>query len=154
VTETIDAPEAEEGYAKPASSIKGGPPAPVSSLHPRFKVKYDPSSPRTALRRSKNMITAHVNEMGIVLRFRSVTDNLSPADWEKLLDQLKSHYLPSFYPRDKRCAVDFDVKTGQIRVVIYFTGKTVTLDESIPILQRWKMEVHDVRKQEADSNEK
>jgi hypothetical protein len=42
------------------------------------------------------MITAHVNEMGIVLRY-SPTENLSRDDWEKLLDELKSHYIPSFY---------------------------------------------------------
>jgi len=37
------------------------------------------------------MITAHVNEMGIVLRFGSMADNLSPEAWDSLLDELKSH---------------------------------------------------------------
>ena len=49
--------------------------------------------------------------------------------------------------------VDVDRKTGQHRVVIYFTENTVTLDESIPILKKWNIEVHDVRGTD-DSNKK
>ena len=59
------------------------------------------------------MITAHVNEMGIVMRFDTVADNLSPKAWETLLDELKSHYIPSFYQHEKRMHVDFGgVKDG------------------------------------------
>jgi len=48
------------------------------------------------------MMTAHVNEMGIVLRFEAPGDNLSSDAWESLLDELKSHYIPSFYQYGKR----------------------------------------------------
>jgi hypothetical protein len=44
------------------------------------------------------MITAHVNEQGIVLTFRH-RDNLSQEQWEALLDELKSqHLLARFAP--------------------------------------------------------
>jgi len=44
----------------------------------------------------QEMIKAHVNEMGIVMRFDSPADNLSSEAWESLLDELKSHseFLP------------------------------------------------------------
>jgi hypothetical protein len=96
------------------------------------------------------MLTAHVNEQGIVLRFSSLMDNLSHDDWEKLLNELKSHYIPGFYQRGKRLHVDLDPNSG-MRAVIYFTDRTVTMDESIPILKKWNFEVHDVREKPAAS---
>jgi hypothetical protein len=90
------------------------------------------------------MITAHVNEQGIVLRLSRLSDNLSHDDWEKLLNELKSHYIPSFYQYGKRLYVELDPNAG-MRVVIYFTDKTVTMDEAIPILKKRNFEVHDVR---------
>jgi hypothetical protein len=93
------------------------------------------------------MMTAHVNEMGIVLRF-SPANNLTHDEWEALLDELKSHYIPSFYKRDKRLHVDVSAE-GKMRVVIYFTPQTVTLDEAIAILKKWNIEVFDVREKPA-----
>jgi hypothetical protein len=90
------------------------------------------------------MITAHVNEMGIVLRLDAPSDNLSHDGWESLLDELKSHYIPSFYGYGKRMHVDVSA-TGQIRGVIYFTPNTVTMDEAIRILKKRNVEVVDVR---------
>lgn len=99
------------------------------------------------------MVTAHVNEQGIVLRFDSLLENLSPDGWEQLLDELKSHYIPSFYQYGKRLHVDFEgVKGGgenKLRAVIYFTPKTVTIDEAIAILRKRNIEVFDVRKNAA-----
>jgi hypothetical protein len=92
------------------------------------------------------MITAHVNEQGIVLRFDSLHENFSPAQWDTLLDELKSHYIPSFYQNGKRVHVDFDGATGKMRAVIYFTPQTVTMDQAIPILKRRNIHVVDVRK--------
>jgi hypothetical protein len=66
------------------------------------------------------MIKAHVNEMGIVMRFDSPADNLSSQEWDTLLDELKSHYIPSFYQYEKRIHVDVSPE-GKIRAVIYFT---------------------------------
>jgi hypothetical protein len=88
------------------------------------------------------MMTAHVNREGIVLRF-SVEDNLPTQQWEILLDQLNSVYLPSFYPTGKRLVV---MPEGAItKAVIYLTSDTVTLDQAIDILHHWNIEVHDVR---------
>lgn len=90
------------------------------------------------------MITAHVNEQGIVLRF-PLAENLGHDDWEKLLDELKSHYIPSFYQNGKRAYVDSAGSDGKTRVVVYFTSKTVTMDQAISILKKWNFEVFDVR---------
>jgi hypothetical protein len=90
------------------------------------------------------MITAHVNEMGIVLRPDAPSDNLSRAEWESLLDELKSHYIPSFYGYGKRMHVDVSA-SGQIRAVIYFTDQTVTMEQAIPILKKRNIRVVDVR---------
>jgi predicted ATPase len=90
------------------------------------------------------MITAHVNEIGIVLRFDSPTDNLSSKAWEELLDELKSQYIPSFYQRGQRMYVDGSPE-GRRRVVIYFTPQTVTMDEAIDILRKRSIQVFDVR---------
>ena len=88
------------------------------------------------------MMTAHVNEEGIVLRF-STADNFPTQQWEILLDQLKSVHLPSFYRAEKRMLV---VPEGdQTKAVIYLTADTVTLDQAIDILHHWNIEVHDVR---------
>jgi hypothetical protein len=90
------------------------------------------------------MIIAHVNEMGIVLRFGSMADNLSHEAWDSLLDELKSHPIPSFYQHGKRLHIDW-AGEGMLRAVIYFTPQTVTLDEAIPILKKRNIEVFDVR---------
>jgi hypothetical protein len=92
------------------------------------------------------MITAHVNEQGIVIRFDSVSENFSHDEWEALLDELKSHYIPSFYQYEKRMHVDFGGESGKMRAVIYFTPKTVTMDEAIAILKKRNIAVYDVRK--------
>jgi hypothetical protein len=96
------------------------------------------------------MITAHVNDQGIVLRFDSPADNLSPEAWNQLLDELKSHYIPSFYQYNKRMHVDVGGDPPKIRAVIYFTDKTVTLDEAIPILKKRNIAVFDVREAPPD----
>ncbi|HEV2380548.1 MAG TPA: hypothetical protein VG206_12230 [Terriglobia bacterium] len=94
------------------------------------------------------MITAHVNEMGIVLRFDSLADNLSREAWEALLDELKSHYIPSFYQNGKRLHVDVSAE-GKLRAVIYFTPQMVTMDDAITILKKWNIKVFDVRENPA-----
>jgi hypothetical protein len=92
------------------------------------------------------MIRAYVNERGIVLRFDSLADKPPTAEMEALLDELKSHYIPSFYQHGKRCYVDFFGGSGKLRIVIYFTSETVTMDEAIRILKkRNDIEIHDVR---------
>jgi hypothetical protein len=90
------------------------------------------------------MIRAHVNEMGIVMRFDSPADNLSSEAWNSLLDELKSHYIPSFYQYGKRLHVDVSAE-GKLRAVVYLTPQTVTMDEAIAILQARGIEVKDVR---------
>jgi hypothetical protein len=90
------------------------------------------------------MINAHVNEMGIVMTFDSPTDNLPNDRLERLLDELKSHYIPSFYQYAKRLHVDVSHE-GKMRVVIYFTPQTVTIDEAVIILNKWNINVFDVR---------
>jgi hypothetical protein len=99
------------------------------------------------------MITAHINEMGIVLRFDSLAENFSNDQWEQLLDELKSHYIPSFYQYGKRMTVDLggvkNDEAGKLRVVIYFTPNTVTMDEAIAILKKRNIEVFDVREHPA-----
>jgi hypothetical protein len=90
------------------------------------------------------MITAQVNEMGIVMRLDAPSDNLSHDGWEELLNELKSHYIPSFYGYGKRMHVDAS-STGQIRAVIYFTDKTVTMEQAIPILKKRNIKVVDAR---------
>ena len=94
------------------------------------------------------MMTAHVNEMGIVIRFDSPADNLSREAWEALLDELKSHYIPSFYQYRKRLHVDASPE-GKLRAVIYLTPQTVTMDEAIAILKKWNIKVFDVRENAA-----
>lgn len=90
------------------------------------------------------MITAHVNEMGIVMRFDSPADNLSKDAWQSLLDELKSHYIPSFYQYGSRSHTDVSAE-GKTRVVVYFTPQTVTMDEAIAILKKRGIDVKDVR---------
>jgi len=94
------------------------------------------------------MITAHVNERGIVLRFDSLSDNLTPDGWNSLLDELRSHYIPSFYQYEKRMHVDVSAE-GEMRAVIYFTTETVTPKEAIAILKRRNIKVVDVQEQTA-----
>jgi hypothetical protein len=94
------------------------------------------------------VIVAHVNKMGIVLQY-TLSENLSHEDWESLLDDLKSHYIPSFYQFGKRSYADFsgagEEFTGKVRVVIYFTPKTVAIDEAIGVLRKRGVEVLDTR---------
>jgi hypothetical protein len=90
------------------------------------------------------MITANVNNMGIVLTFDSPADNLTPEGWEALLDELKSHYIPSFYQYEKRLHVDVSPK-GKHRAVIYLTPQTVTIDDAIGILKKRNINVVDLR---------
>jgi hypothetical protein len=91
------------------------------------------------------MITAHVNEQGIVIRFDSPSDHLSPQAWEELLNELKSQYIPGFYQHGKRLHVDVGGDPAKIRAVIYFTDKTVTMDEAMSILKKRNIKVIDVR---------
>lgn len=92
-------------------------------------------------------MTAHVNERGIVLRFGGA-GGLTHDEWEQLLDELRSHYIPSFYQYGKRLHVDVNAE-GQMRAVIYFTPQTVTMDDAIAILKNWNIEVSDVREKPA-----
>lgn len=96
------------------------------------------------------MITAHVNEMGIVLRFGSPSENFSPREWDELLNELKSHYIPSFYGYGKRLHVDVRGDPPTVRAVIYFTDKTVTLDDAIAILKKHNVTVFDIRESSAN----
>jgi hypothetical protein len=89
---------------------------------------------------------AHVNEQGIVL----TEGRLSNEAWDELLDALKSHYIPSFYQYGKRMHVDSSPE-GKIRVVIYFTDRTVSMDEAIAILKKRGIEVRDVRESQSAS---
>jgi len=94
-------------------------------------------------------ITAHVNDQGIVLRYR-YEDNLPSEDWEVLLDDLKSHFVPSLYPTGRRCIVDPWVEGNGTRMTIYFTSGMVTFDEAVSILKRWNFSVNDVRESPTD----
>src|ERR1700691_5699220 len=94
---------------------------------------------------NQEMIKAHVNEMGIVMRFDSMADNLSSVQWNSLLDELKSHYIPSFYQYEKRMHVDFNAEGGGMRGVVYSTPQTAAMDEASKILKKRGMEVFDVR---------
>jgi hypothetical protein len=89
---------------------------------------------------------AHVNEQGIVL----TEGNLSNEAWEELLDALKSHYIPSFYQFKKRMHVDVSAE-GKMRAVIYFTDRTVGIDEAISILRQRNIEVKDLRESQSAS---
>lgn len=96
-------------------------------------------------RGNQEMIKAHVNEMGLVMRFDSMLDNLSSEQWNSLLDELKSHYIPSFYQNGKRVHIDLNAQGGGMRAVVYFTPQTVSMDEAIEILKKRGIEVFDVR---------
>ena len=89
-------------------------------------------------------MTAHVNEQGIVLRFKSFAENLSRDQWQSLLDDLKSHPIPRKYPYGKRSVVA-PAQQGMTQVTIYFTPQTATVEESIAILKKWNIEVFDGR---------
>jgi hypothetical protein len=90
------------------------------------------------------MIKAYVNEMGIVLELGSTSDDLSDVEWKKLLDELKSHHIPSFYPTGNRMHIGVDSE-GKKRAVIYFTPQTVPIEKAMSILAKRGVEVHDVR---------
>jgi hypothetical protein len=90
------------------------------------------------------MITAKVNDMGIVLTFDSPADNLTPDGWDSVLDELKSQYIPSFYQYGKRLHVDVSPE-GKHRAVIYLTPQTVTIDDAIGILRKRNINVVDLR---------
>ena len=121
----------------------------AAMMRPEFTTAVSPRPMNQSMLKSAPMITAHVNELGIVLRFDSLSDNLSQEEWEALLDELKSHHIPSFYGHEKRMHMDFEgVKEGQprrLRVVIYFTPNTVAMDDAIAILKRRDINVFDVR---------
>jgi hypothetical protein len=65
------------------------------------------------------MITAHVNELGIVFRGHNPIDQPA-AWWESLLDELKAHHIAGLHPRGKRMSVDVN-SAGTIRAVVHFT---------------------------------
>lgn len=88
------------------------------------------------------MMTAHVNEEAIVLRFESV-DNLSHQGWEILLDQLRSEHIPSLYRNGKRSHASFEARTGKTLVVIYFTPKMVTVPQAKDILMQMGIDVQE-----------
>lgn len=90
------------------------------------------------------MITAHVNELGIVFRGHNPIDQ-PIAWWESLLDELKAHHVPSLHPTGKRMSVDVSAG-GKVRAVVHFTPSTVGIDEAIKILEKRGVEVHDVRR--------
>jgi hypothetical protein len=90
------------------------------------------------------MITAHVNEMAIVLRY-PMNETLSREEWDTLLDELKSQFIPNLYQYGRRSYVDIQTSTGMTRVVIYLTEKTVSMDEAIAILTKRNFQVFDVR---------
>jgi len=92
----------------------------------------------------RKMMTAHVNELGIVFRGHNPTDQPT-AWWESLLDELRAHHVPSLHPTGKRMSVDVGA-SGGIRAVVHFTPSMVGLDEAIKILERRGVEVHDVRR--------
>jgi hypothetical protein len=77
------------------------------------------------------------------MRFDSMADNLSSDQWTTLLDQLKSHYIPSFYQLGKRMHVDFSAAGGGMRAVVYLTPQTVSMDEAVRILRQRGMQVFD-----------
>jgi hypothetical protein len=66
-----------------------------------------------------------------------------------LLDELRSHYIPSFYQYGKRLHVDVSPE-GKLSAVIYFTPQTVTMDEAIAILKKRNITVVDVREKPAE----
>jgi hypothetical protein len=72
-----------------------------------------------------------------------MADNLSNDQWTTLLDQLKSHYIPSLYQLGKRMHVDFSAAGGGMRAVVYFTPQTVSMEGAIRILRQRGMQVFD-----------
>jgi hypothetical protein len=94
------------------------------------------------------MMTAHVNNQGIVLRF-DAADNLPNQQWEILLDQLKSEHIPSLYANGRRSHVSIEPGTGKTRMVIYFTTSTVTVDQAKDILHHWGIDVHNAAEEQA-----
>jgi len=90
------------------------------------------------------MATAHVNELGIILRGFNSLDQPT-AWWESLLDDLKSRHIPSFYRRGKRMFVDASGVNGAVRGVVYLTPNTVSADEAVTILERRGLDVYDAR---------
>ena len=88
------------------------------------------------------MATAHVNELGIVLRGLNPIDQ--PAGWwESLLDELKAHHIPSLHQRGKRMSVDASA-CGGVRGVVHFTADTVSKDQAIEILKKRGIAVYDL----------
>jgi hypothetical protein len=74
-----------------------------------------------------------------------MADNLSNAQWKALLDELKSQYIPSFYQYGKRMHVDFNAQGGGMRAVVYFTPRTVSMDEAVRVLRKRGIEVFDAQ---------
>jgi hypothetical protein len=94
------------------------------------------------------MATAHVNELGIVFRGFGPLKQ-TPAWWDSLLDELKTHHVPGLQPTGKRLTIDVAAGGGH-RGIVYFTPSTVTMDEAIPILKKHGVEVYDVRGKDAE----
>ena len=90
------------------------------------------------------MMTAHVNADAIVLRF-DFAGNLSPQQWEILLDQLRSEHIPNLYQTGKRLHMTVEPGGGITRAVIYLTNQTVTKDQAVDILHHWNIDVHVAR---------
>jgi hypothetical protein len=87
-------------------------------------------------------MTAQVNSEAIVLRFNA-TENFSHQQWEILLDQLKSEYIPSLYATGRRSHASIEPGTGKTCVVIYFTSRTVNVDQAKEILHHWGFDVQE-----------
>ena len=88
------------------------------------------------------MMTAHVNEAGIVLRFNA-PENLPSQSWVMLLDQLKSEHIPGLYQDGRRSIATPGIGPDMTKVTIYFTPKMVTIDQAKEILHHWGFEVHE-----------
>ena len=88
------------------------------------------------------MIRGHVGSHEIILWFK-LDENLTHEDWERLLDELKSHSIPGLYQTGKRSHATFESASGTTRVVIYLTDRTVTPHEAKAILRKWRIELSD-----------
>jgi len=86
---------------------------------------------------------AHISEQANVIHF-SPSENPSSEEWDRLLDKLKSVNIPGYYEAGRRMRVLVDPEE-RMRVLIFLTTETVTVDDAISILQEWNIDVHDDR---------
>mgnify|MGYP001602649576 CR=1 FL=1 len=86
---------------------------------------------------------AHANDHAIVIHFLP-SEEPSSEEWENLLDQLKSVNIPGYYEAGRRMRVLIDPEE-KMRVLIFLTPETVSVDDALDILRRWNIEVHDER---------